>query len=67
MSAEDDILSKLTQIRRDLTEHLKYVKKVGDIPKDIQTKLTQIEANLTELYKEIDFLTNQTKLDIKWD
>ena len=67
MVNEDEILSKLIDIRKTLVEQRKHIKKLGDIPTDIQGKLQQIEANLTELYKQIDFLTKQTKLDIKWD
>ena len=57
-----DILDKLKQIRQNLNEELKKFNKLGEIPKDIMSNLGQIESKLTELYKQIDMLTNQTKL-----
>ena len=62
MANSSDILDKLVEIRQTLQNELKKFKKLGDIPNDIQATLKQIEAKLTELYKQIDLLTNQTKL-----
>ena len=62
MTNGNDILDKLKQIRQNLNEELKKFNKLGDIPKDIMSTLEQIEAKMTELYKQIDMLTNQTKL-----
>ena len=69
MSNSNDILDKLVEIRQTLQNELNNFKKLGDIPKDILSTMSQIEAKLTELYKQIDMLTNQTKLSdwgVEW-
>tara|TARA_R100000329_G_scaffold29585_1_gene27187 strand:+ start:9070 stop:9285 length:216 start_codon:yes stop_codon:yes gene_type:complete len=63
MTDSNEILAQLKEIRKTLTDELNRFKKLSDIPTDIKTTLKQIESKLAELYKEIDLLSNQTRLE----
>ena len=63
MADSDEILAQLKEIRKTLTDELNRFKKLSDIPTEIKTTLKQIESKLAELYKEIDLLSNQTRLE----
>ena len=63
MADSNEILAQLKEIRKTLTDELNRFKKLSDTPTEIKTTLKQIESKLAELYKEIDLLSNQTRLE----
>ena len=63
MADSNEILAQLKENRKTLTDQLNRFKKLSDIPTEIKTTLKQIESKLAELYKEIDLLSNQTRLE----